>query len=142
MATTLYVNPDPATEQARAVKIGCGWMPTVPPQYASIATAPCVIIAGGGLPPVVLPETATKADIAAGLAPILAAEQAQAAATATQAGNQSTVQQQAQAALAANRTYLGIASPSNAQVAAQVKALTQQANGLIRLALQQFDGTN
>lgn len=58
------------------------------------------------------------------------------------AANQSTVQQQAQAALVNNRTYLAVGSPNNAQVVAQMRALTQQVQGLIRLALQQFDGTN
>lgn len=56
--------------------------------------------------------------------------------------NKSTLTQQAQSALAANRAYLGITSPTNAQVAAQVKALTQQTQALIRFALNQFDGTN
>ena len=36
-------------------------------------------------------------------------------------------------AIAANVTYLAIASPSNAQVAAQVRALTRQTNALMRL---------
>lgn len=57
-------------------------------------------------------------------------------------GNRATLQQQAQAALAANRTFVAIASPTNAQVAAQVKALTRQNNGIIRLLLGQFDGTD
>jgi hypothetical protein len=58
------------------------------------------------------------------------------------AANQATVQQGAQNALAANRTYLAIGSPTNAQVVAQLRSVTQQMQGLIRLALGQFDGTN
>jgi hypothetical protein len=61
---------------------------------------------------------------------------------ATDANNRATVESQAKTALDGNRTYLAIATPTNAQVAAQVRALTRQANGLIRLALAQFDGTN
>jgi hypothetical protein len=61
---------------------------------------------------------------------------------ATQGANQATLRTQAQAALAGNRTYLGLASPSNVQVAVQVKALTQQIQALIRLALSQFDATS
>lgn len=60
---------------------------------------------------------------------------------AAQGSNQSTIRQAAQNALAANTTYLGIASPSNTQVAAQVKALTQQNNRIIRLIIGQFDAT-
>ena len=86
----------------------------------------------------------------------------------TLTSNQITLRQQAQAALATNAaalalpdptpnntTYLAIGSPSNAQVVAQVRALTQQNNALvaqvtaltqqnnklIRLALSQFDAT-
>jgi hypothetical protein len=34
-----------------------------------------------------------------------------------------------------NRTYLAIATPTNAQVVAQVRALTRQMNALMRLAV-------
>lgn len=50
-----------------------------------------------------------------------------------------TLANQATAALTANKTYAALASPSNAQVAAQVKALTQQVNALIRLQLRRLD---
>lgn len=56
--------------------------------------------------------------------------------------NRTTIQTQAATALANNRTYLALASPTNAQTLAQVKALTRQNNGLIRLLLNQLDGTN
>lgn len=61
--------------------------------------------------------------------------------TAEQA-NDETIRQQAQNALANNRTYAGLASPTAAQTAAQVKALTRQMNGVIRLLLNQLDGTD
>lgn len=55
--------------------------------------------------------------------------------------NAQTIFGRAAAALTANATYLNVASPSNAQVAAQVKALTRQVDGLIRIALTQYDTT-
>ena len=59
----------------------------------------------------------------------------------TTSTNDSSLRQLAKAALDVNGTYLNVANPSNAQVAAQVKALTRQASGLIRLFLQQLDST-
>ena len=56
--------------------------------------------------------------------------------------NSATIRQQANTALDSNRTYLAIASPTNAQVVAQVRALTQQMNGVIRLVLGKLDGAN
>lgn len=53
----------------------------------------------------------------------------------TAATNQATIQQAARGALANNSTYLGIASPTTAQVTAQVQALTRQSNRVIRLLL-------
>lgn len=57
-------------------------------------------------------------------------------------GNENTIRDQALTALQTNRDFLAIASPTNAQTLAEVKALARQANGLIRLALDKFDGTN
>lgn len=56
----------------------------------------------------------------------------------TRTANQSTIIRQAQGALTTNTTYLAIGSPSNAQVVAQVRALTQQNNRIIRLLLSQI----
>lgn len=56
--------------------------------------------------------------------------------------NARTIEQQAEQALAANTAYIAIVSPTNAQVAAQVKALTRQNNKLIRLLLRKLDGTD
>lgn len=56
--------------------------------------------------------------------------------------NRQALTDQAAAALATNRTFLALASPTNAQIAAQVKALTRQNNALVRLALGLLDGTD
>lgn len=56
--------------------------------------------------------------------------------------NQVSLQQKALMALAKNSTYLGIASPSNAQVLIQVNSLTRQVNAIIRLLLSQTDDTS
>lgn len=57
-------------------------------------------------------------------------------------GNRTTIEGQALNALQANRDFLALATPTNAQVLAQVKALTRQNNGIIRLALNKLDGIN
>lgn len=49
--------------------------------------------------------------------------------------NAETLRSRATAALAANATFLALASPSNVQVAAQVRTMTKEVNALIRLAL-------
>lgn len=51
-----------------------------------------------------------------------------------------TLEERALAALDTNRTFLNVKSPTNAQTLAQVRALTQQNNGLIRLVLNKLDG--
>ncbi len=55
--------------------------------------------------------------------------------------NRATITTAAGNALSANQTYLAIASPSAAQVAAQVRALTQQMDGAIRLLINRLDAT-
>ncbi len=59
----------------------------------------------------------------------------------TVAGDETTLRDRATSALATNTTYLALATPTNAQVVAQVKALTQQVNALIRLAVRALDST-
>jgi hypothetical protein len=74
-----------------------------------------------------------------------AAENARADAAAAQAAqddNHTTIIQQAQTALITNRTFLAIGSPTNAQTLTQVQAMARQNNGIIRILLNQFDGTN
>ena len=61
---------------------------------------------------------------------------------ATLTGNRTTLEDRAAAALAANRTYLGLASPTAAQQRAQVAALPRQNTAVIRLLLNRLDGTD
>lgn len=56
--------------------------------------------------------------------------------------NERTLRDQARAALQANRTFLALPTPTTAQNAAQIKALTRQANALIRMAVQDMSGTD
>jgi hypothetical protein len=60
----------------------------------------------------------------------------------TQAVNGDTLRTQALSALDTNRTYIARQSPTAAQQTAQIKAMAQQLNGVIRLLLGQLDGTN
>jgi hypothetical protein len=56
--------------------------------------------------------------------------------------NRATLEQRAANALAANNAFLALASPTNAQTLAQVKVLTRECSGLIRLALGLLDTTD
>jgi hypothetical protein len=57
-------------------------------------------------------------------------------------GVRSTLQAQAENALAQNRAAIAAAAPTNAQVIAQVKNLSAQNNALIRLVLGLLDATD
>lgn len=57
-------------------------------------------------------------------------------------GNRTTLTDRASTALAGNRDFLALASPTNAQTLAQVKSLTRQSNALIRLVLGLLDDVN
>lgn len=56
--------------------------------------------------------------------------------------NRATLEERAATALAANATFLAIATPTNAQTLAQVKTLTKECTALIRLALNLLDSTD
>lgn len=56
--------------------------------------------------------------------------------------NEATIRDRATTALTVNRDFLAIASPSNAQTLAQVKALTRQNTAVIRLLLGLLDDTD
>lgn len=55
--------------------------------------------------------------------------------------NRVSITAKASAAIAANITYLGIATPSAAQVSAQVALLTRENTAIIRLLLGKLDDT-
>lgn len=57
----------------------------------------------------------------------------------TPGANRDDLTAKAEAALAANKTYLAFANPTQAQAVAQVARLTRQVNALIRLALNLTD---
>jgi hypothetical protein len=57
--------------------------------------------------------------------------------------NEETLRNQAIVAMQGNRDFLNIAgTPTQAQVLAQVKALTRQNNGVMRMLLGLLDGTD
>jgi hypothetical protein len=62
--------------------------------------------------------------------------------TIVQNTNRSLIFQQALDAIAANKAFIALTAPTNAQVLAQMKALSRQVDGLMRLALNKFDGTD
>jgi hypothetical protein len=53
--------------------------------------------------------------------------------------NAEELRAQGEKALGKNQTFLALDPPTNAQIAAQVEALTKQMNGLIRQILHQWD---
>jgi hypothetical protein len=56
--------------------------------------------------------------------------------------NKVTIESQVAAAITANKAYVALASPTNAQTTAQVKALSRQVNGVMRLLTGQLDATD
>jgi hypothetical protein len=56
--------------------------------------------------------------------------------------NRDTIIEQAVTALQNNRDFIDLTAPTNAESLAQIKALTRQTNGIIRLILDRFDGTD
>lgn len=62
-------------------------------------------------------------------------------ATDSAALNRTDLAAKLQQALDVNATYLGLASPTNAQTTAQVQRLTRECSALIRLALNALDTT-
>lgn len=56
--------------------------------------------------------------------------------------NAATIRQQAAQAFLDNRAFLAITSPTNAQNAAQLKAITRQMNKAMRLVLGDLSGTD
>lgn len=57
-------------------------------------------------------------------------------------GNEETLRNQAVASLQNNRDFLALPAPTQAQTLAQVKALSRQMNGVLRMLLGELDDTN
>jgi len=79
------------------------------------------------------PSAAPKITLQEGLALTAQAQQ--------QDSNETTLRQQADAALTDLRAYRDLASPTNAQTVQAVKLLCRVCIGLIRLLLRKIDGT-
>lgn len=108
----------------------CGWLPivtTARPADTATTTSDYAVTLIGGIPT----ETWT----------VRAKSQAEIDST-TATTNTAALLAKAKAALAANATFLGLASPTNAQVVAQVKALTKEANALIKLEVRDLLDTS
>lgn len=56
--------------------------------------------------------------------------------------NERTLREKAGQAIAFNDAFLALATPSNAQVVAQVQRLTREATALIRLTIRALDSTD
>ena len=56
--------------------------------------------------------------------------------------NKKTLEERAIKALESNKTFLALTSPTNAQSLAQIKLLTRQNNGIIRLLLNKLESTD
>lgn len=83
----------------------------------------------------------SKATLDAAWPQVLAKEVADAQAAQVAAANEQTIGQMVDAALAGNAAYIALTSRTQAQVAAQVLALTRQNNGIIRLLRRKLDAT-
>lgn len=112
-----------------ALKAACGYLPVVDvarPADTATHTFDRSVVLSAGVPTVVWTQR-----------PLSVPELSERAA----ATNSVTIRDQARLALEANATYLAVASPTNAQVVAQVRSLTRQINGLIRLEVNALDAT-
>jgi hypothetical protein len=57
-------------------------------------------------------------------------------------GNEETLRNQAVQAMKGNRDFVALAAPTNPQTLAQVKALSRQMNGVLRMLLGELDDTD
>jgi hypothetical protein len=107
-----------------------GGVNTVPVRADTPADLAAALKAQPGTVRVAAVELATVADLVGGDVP---------QSFVTEQTNRADLIAKAQAALAANSTFLALAAPSNAQTLAQVQRLTRECQALIRLAVHALD---
>jgi len=122
-------------DQARANTLGLGLI------VAPGTVTPFALLQGAGLT-FTLPEPINTATLQANETTILTAEAANDAASAAAVANLAALLTKAANAIANNVTFLAIPSPTNAQVLAQVNALTLQVDALIRVVANQLSSQN
>jgi len=139
----LYISSDTVNGPPRATTLGCGWLPKVPAQFASIAAAPCVILTGAGQVVVISDTPPTTASaVATAAAPIITAENTIASAQLTATANAATITTNLTSAQTTIQNWI-TANPSGAVLtAAQTLVVAKMLNGLTKLLLQQYSSTS
>lgn len=137
MTRAVYINADAVNGPTKARTLNCGWLAAPTPDLAGVPV-PCAVVEGPNGRQV-FPEPITNSQVTNAIAADVALDVSAAQAQAVLDANAATLRSRAQTALTTNATYIAIASPTTAQNTAQVKALTRQVDGVIRLLLNQTD---
>jgi hypothetical protein len=103
--------------------------------FADITNAPCVAKDSGGYGLIILRFDDSGSPLTPGQITAIYDR------CSSRNANEETIRINARTALATNTTFLALPSPNQAQGLAQIQALTRQSNGVIRVLLNQLDGT-